>query len=165
MYRRLGPDTGFDMIARTDCGGAVAALLSALEETGECPKTILYSLDPGDNAMLGSLIGCFQSEEVPGKIQHGSAWWFNDTRSGMEAQLRSLAELGLLGNFVGMLTDSRSFLSYARHDYFRRILCNLLGNWVENGEFPPNERILKGIVEGVCYTNAKRYFGLQEVLG
>ena len=160
MYRRLGPDTGFDMIARTDCGGAVAALLSALEENGGCPRTILYSLDPGDNALLGSLIGCFQSGEVPGKIQHGSAWWFNDTRSGMESQLRSLAELGLLGNFVGMLTDSRSFLSYARHDYFRRIFCNLLGNWVENGEFPPNERILKNVVEGVCYANARRYFSL-----
>ena len=160
MYRRLGPDTGFDMIGRTDCGGAVAALLSALEEGGGCPRTILYSLDPGDNALLGSLIGCFQSGEVPGKIQHGSAWWFNDTRAGMESQLRSLAELGLLGNFVGMLTDSRSFLSYARHDYFRRIFCNLLGNWVENGEFPPNERILKNIVEGVCYSNARRYFSL-----
>ena len=117
-------------------------------------------LDPGDDALLGSLIGCFQSGEVPGKIQHGSAWWFNDTRSGMESQLRSLAELGLLGNFVGMLTDSRSFLSYARHDYFRRIFCNLLGNWVENGEFPPNERILKTVVEGVCYANARRYFSL-----
>ena len=160
MFRRLGPDTGFDMIGRTDCGGAVAALLSALEEGGGCPRTILYSLDPGDNALLGSLIGCFQSGEVPGKIQHGSAWWFNDTRSGMENQLRSLAELGLLGNFVGMLTDSRSFLSYARHDYFRRIFCNLLGNWVENGEFPPNERILKNVVEGVCYANARRYFSL-----
>ena len=160
MYRRLGPDTGFDMIGRTDCGGAVAALLSALEEGGGCPRTILYSLDPGDDALLGSLIGCFQSGEVPGKIQHGSAWWFNDTRTGMENQLRSLAELGLLGNFVGMLTDSRSFLSYARHDYFRRIFCNLLGNWVENGEFPPNERILKTVVEGVCYHNARRYFSL-----
>ncbi len=160
MYRRLGPDTGFDMIARTDSGGKLASLLSALEETGQCPRTILYSLDPGDNALLGSLIGCFQSGETPGKLQHGSAWWFNDTRSGMEAQLRSLAELGLLGNFVGMLTDSRSFLSYARHDYFRRIFCNLLGNWVENGEFPPNERILKSIVEGVCYENARRYFSL-----
>ncbi|MBR3555110.1 MAG: glucuronate isomerase [Oscillospiraceae bacterium] len=161
MYRRLGPDTGFDMIGRTDCGGAVAALLSALEEGGGCPRTILYSLDPGDNALLGSLIGCFQSDEVPGKIQHGAAWWFNDTRAGMESQLRSLAELGLLGNFVGMLTDSRSFLSYARHDYFRRIFCNLLGHWVENGEFPPNERILKDIVEGVCYANARRYFSLE----
>ena len=160
MYRRLGPDTGFDMIGRTDCGGNIAALLSALEERGGCPRTILYSLDPGDNALLGSLIGCFQSEEVPGKLQHGSAWWFNDTRAGMESQLQSLAELGLLGNFVGMLTDSRSFLSYARHDYFRRVFCNLLGNWVENGEFPRNERILKDIVEGVCYDNAHRYFAL-----
>ena len=160
MFARMGPDTGFDMIGRTDCGGSVAALLSALEEAGGCPRTILYSLDPGDNALLGSLIGCFQSAELPGKIQHGSAWWFNDTRAGMEAQLRSLAELGLLGNFVGMLTDSRSFLSYARHDYFRRIFCNLLGSWVENGEYPPNERALKSIVEGVCCENARRYFSL-----
>ena len=160
MFARLGPDTGFDMIARTDCGGSIAALLSELEKSGGCPRTILYSLDPGDDAMLGSLIGCFQSDEVPGKIQHGSAWWFNDTRSGMEAQLRSLAERGVLGNFVGMLTDSRSFLSYARHDYFRRIFCNLLGSWVENGEYPPNERALREIVEGVCYRNARRYFSL-----
>ena len=160
MFARLGPDTGYDMIARRDCGGSIAALLSALEETGECPKTILYSLDPGDNAMLGSLIGCFQSGGMPGKLQHGSAWWFNDTRSGMEAQLRSLAELGLLGNFVGMLTDSRSFLSYARHDYFRRIFTNLLGNWVENGEYPPEEETLRRITEGVCCENARRYFDL-----
>ena len=160
MFARLGPDAGYDMIARTDCGGKIAALLSELEKTGGCPRTILYSLDPGDDAMLGSLIGCFQSEELPGKIQQGSAWWFNDTRSGMEAQLRSLAERGILGNFVGMLTDSRSFLSYARHDYFRRIFCNLLGSWVENGEMPPNERALKQIVEGVCYHNARRYFSL-----
>ena len=95
-------------------------------------------------------------------MQLGSAWWFNDTRSGMEAQLRSLAEGGLLGNFVGMLTDSRSFLSYARHDYFRRIFCNLLGGWVENGEFPPDERLLKNLVEGVCYGNARRYFALEK---
>ncbi len=160
MFARLGPDAGFDMIGRTDCGGQIAALLSALEETGECPRTILYSLDPGDNAMLGSLIGCFQSGGVPGKLQLGSAWWFNDTRSGMEAQLRTAAELGLLGNFVGMLTDSRSFLSYARHDYFRRIFCNLLGGWVENGEYPPDEKVLKRLVEGVCYENARRYFAL-----
>ncbi len=161
MFRRLGPDTGFDMIGKTDCGGKLAALLSALEETGECPKTILYSLDPSDNAMLASLIGCFQSGRTPGKMQLGSAWWFNDTRSGMEAQLRTLAEEGLLGNFVGMLTDSRSFLSYARHDYFRRIFCNLLGAWVENGEFPHDERILKNLTEGVCHKNARRYFALE----
>ena len=160
MYRRLGPDTGFDMIAQNTCGGDIAAFLSALDESGECPKTILYSLNPADNEQLGTLIGCFQSDEVPGKIQHGSAWWFNDTKSGMETQMKSLANLGLLGNFVGMLTDSRSFLSYARHDYFRRIFCNLVGNWVENGEYPDNDAALKRIVEGVSYKNAARYFKL-----
>ena len=160
MYRLLGPDTGFDMIAQNTCGGAIAALLSAPDEHAECPKTIIYSLNPADNEQIGTLIGCFQSDEVPGKIQHGSAWWFNDTKSGMEAQMKSLANLGLLGNFVGMLTDSRSFLSYARHDYFRRIMCNLVGNWVENGEYPNIEKYLKQIVEGVSYANAARYFNL-----
>ena len=160
MFRLLGPDTGFDAIAQNTCGGAIAQFLSALDEKGECPKTILYSLNPADNEQIGTLIGCFQSDEVPGKIQHGSAWWFNDTKSGMEAQMKSLANLGLLGNFVGMLTDSRSFLSYARHDYFRRILCNLIGNWVENGEYPNLDASLKKIVEGVCYNNAVRYFEL-----
>ena len=160
MYAKMGPDTGFDMIAQNTCGGAIAGLLSALDGKGECPKTILYSLNPADNAQLGTLLGCFQSDEIPGKIQHGSAWWFNDTKSGMEEQMKSLANLGLLGNFVGMLTDSRSFLSYARHDYFRRILCNLVGSWVENGEYPSDETALREIVEGVCYANAARYFGL-----
>ena len=160
MNRLLGPDTGFDMIAQNRCGGDIAAFLAALDESGECPKTILYSLNPADNEQLGTLIGCFQSDEVPGKIQHGSAWWFNDTKSGMEAQMKSLANLGLLGNFVGMLTDSRSFLSYARHDYFRRIFCNLVGNWVENGEYPNNDEALRRIVEGVSFRNAERYFNL-----
>ncbi len=160
MFRALGPDTGFDAITQNTCGGDIAAFLSALDESGECPKTILYSLNPADNEQIGTLIGCFQSDEVPGKIQHGSAWWFNDTKSGMEAQMKSLANLGLLGNFVGMLTDSRSFLSYARHDYFRRIFCNLVGNWVENGEYPNIDASLKKIVEGVSYRNAARYFEL-----
>lgn len=160
MFAQMGPDTGFDIIAQNTCGSSIAQLLSALDQTGECPKTILYSLNPADNAQLGSLLGCFQSDEIPGKIQHGSAWWFNDTKSGMEDQMRSLANLGLLGNFVGMLTDSRSFLSYARHDYFRRILCNLLGHWVENGEYPAHDVSLKKIVEGICYGNAARYFDL-----
>ena len=160
MYAKMGPDTGFDMIAQNTCGGSIAQLLSALDMEGQCPKTILYSLNPADNEQLGTLLGCFQSDEIPGKIQQGSAWWFNDTKSGMEDQMRSLANLGLLGNFVGMLTDSRSFLSYARHDYFRRILCNLIGNWVENGEYPNDETALKRIVEGICYTNAARYFEL-----
>ena len=160
MFNKLGPDSGFDAIAQNSCGTAIASLLSALDLTDECPRTILYSLNPADNELLGSLIGSFQGSDIPGKIQHGSAWWFNDTKSGMEAQMRSLASLGLLGNFVGMLTDSRSFLSYARHDYFRRIFCNIIGNWVENGEYPNDEKALKRIVEGVCYKNAERYFGL-----
>lgn len=159
-FEKMGPDTGFDMIAQNSCGGSIAEFLSALDKTGECPKTILYSLNPADNAQIGTLLGCFQSDEIPGKIQHGSAWWFNDTKSGMEEQMKSLANLGLLGNFVGMLTDSRSFLSYARHDYFRRIFCNLVGNWVENGEYPKDETALRKIVEGVCYNNAVRYFDL-----
>ena len=160
MFRKLGPDTGFDMIAQNTCGQDIARFLSALDESGELPKTILYSLNPADNAQLGTILGSFQSDEVPGKIQHGSAWWFNDTKSGMEEQMKSLANLSLLGNFVGMLTDSRSFLSYARHDYFRRILCNLVGNWVENGEYPNDDKALKRIVEGVCFRNAERYFEL-----
>lgn len=160
MYAKLGPDTGFDAISQNTCGQDIARLLSALDKEGKCPKTILYSLNPADNAQLGTILGCFQSDEIPGKIQHGSAWWFNDTKSGMEEQMKSLANLGLLGNFVGMLTDSRSFLSYARHDYFRRILCNLMGNWVENGEYPNHEASLKKIVEGISYHNAARYFGV-----
>lgn len=160
MYKLLGPDTGYDMIAQNTCGGWIADLLSALDETGECPKTILYSLNSTDFDQLGTILGCFQSDEVIGKMQLGSAWWFLDTKSGMEAQMRSFANLSLLGNFIGMLTDSRSFLSYARHDYFRRIFCNMVGNWVENGEYPNNDASLKKIVEGVSYKNAARYFNL-----
>ena len=148
------------VIAQNTCGEDIARMLSALDMTNECPKTIIYSLNPADNEQIGTMLGCFQSDEVPGKIQHGSAWWFNDTKSGMEDQMKSLANLGLLGNFVGMLTDSRSFLSYARHDYFRRIMCNLIGKWVENGEYPNNESSLRKIVEGISYKNAARYFGL-----
>ena len=160
IFKLQGGDTGVDAIAQNTCGGNISQLLSALDEAGKCPKTILYSLNPADNAQLGTLIGCFQGPEVPGKIQHGSAWWFNDHKVGMEEQMKSLASLGLLGNFIGMLTDSRSFLSYARHDYFRRIMCNLIGNWVENGEYPNIDASLKKIVEGISFNNAKRYFGL-----
>jgi glucuronate isomerase len=160
IFKIMGPDTGVDAISQNTCGANIAQYLSALEITGECPKTILYSLNPADNAQLGTLIGCFQGTEVPGKIQHGSAWWFNDTKHGMEDQMRTLASLGLLGNFIGMRTDSRSFLSYTRHDYFRRIMCNMVGNWVENGEYPNHEASLKKIVEGICFNNAKRYFDL-----
>ncbi len=159
-YLKLGPDTGYDVIAANSCGGNIAALLSELDRTDELPKTVIFSLHPADNAQIGTLIGAFQSSEVPGKIQHGPAWWFNDTRSGMEDQMRSLAHLGLLGTFIGMLTDSRSFLSYTRHDYFRRIMCNLIGGWVENGEYPNDDAALKRITEGISYYNAKRYFGI-----
>ena len=160
IFRAQGGDTGVDAIAQNTCGGNISKLLSDLDEEGACPKTILYSLNPADNAQLGTLIGCFQDETVPGKIQHGSAWWFNDNKVGMQDQMISLGNLGLLGNFIGMLTDSRAFLSYARHDYFRRIMCNLIGNWVENGEYPNVEPSLKKIVEGISCKNAMRYFDL-----
>jgi len=161
MFKKLGADTGFDMVASTDCIADLAAFLSDLDESGQCPKTIIYSLNPSDNAQIGTLIGCFQGPEVPGKIQQGSAWWFNDHRTGMTDQMTSLASLGLLGNFVGMLTDSRSFLSYTRHDYFRRILCNLIGKWVENGEYPEDYKVLGELVEGISYKNAVEYFGMK----
>jgi len=160
MFRIEGPDTGFDMIGQTTCGGDLAAFMSYLDKTNELPKTILFSLNPADNAQIDTLIGCFQSDELPGKIQHGAAWWFNDTKRGMEEHLLSLADLSLVGNFIGMLTDSRSFLSYTRHDYFRRIVCNQIGKWVENGEYPNDQDALKKIVEGICFYNAKRYFGI-----
>ena len=159
-FNSIGADTGFDCIATNECGRAVTGFLNALEVEGLLPKTILYSLNPNDNELLGTVIGCFQGPEARVKIQHGSAWWFNDTKSGMEAQLKSLANLSILGNFVGMLTDSRSFLSYTRHEYFRRILCNLIGTWVENGEYPNDENMLGTLVEDICYNNAKEYFGL-----
>ena len=160
MMATLGPDTGFDCIAVTDSCAATYRLMDALEAEGSLPKTILYSLNPADNAWIDTLSGAFQSAEIPGKIQHGSAWWFNDHKTGMTEQLTSLANLSVLGNFIGMLTDSRSFLSYARHEYFRRILCALIGRWVENGEYPADMEALGGLVQDICCNNAKRYFDL-----
>lgn len=160
MFQKLGPDTGFDCISVKDCGEAITGFLNALEMENALPKTILYSLNPQDNEMLDTILGCFQGTEVAGKIQHGSAWWFSDTKSGMEQQIKSLANLSLLGNFIGMLTDSRSFLSYTRHEYFRRILCNIIGEWVEKGEYPDDEKTLSKIVQDICYNNAQRYFNI-----
>ena len=160
MFATLGPDHGFDCIAVTDSCAATYRLMDALEAESKLPKTILYSLNPADNAWIDTLLGAFQGSEVPGKIQHGSAWWFNDHKTGMYEQMVSLANLGILGNFVGMLTDSRSFLSYARHEYFRRILCDLLGGWIENGEYPADFDFVGGLVQDICYRNAKRYFNL-----
>lgn len=158
IYRALGPDAGIDCIGSHAPAGELADFLNALDETDELPKTILYSLNPIDNAAIGTIIGCFQNESAAGKIQQGSAWWFNDHKNGISEQMKSLASLGLLGNFVGMLTDSRSFLSYTRHEYFRRILCELIGGWVENGEYPADYTALEKIVKGISYQNAVRYF-------
>ncbi len=159
-FAQLGADAGFDCMAVTDSCAALYRLMDALESENALPKTILYSLNPADDHWIDTLIGAFQSDEMPGKIQHGSAWWFNDNKVGMQNQLISLANLSLLGNFVGMLTDSRSFLSYARHEYFRRILCDLIGTWVENGEYPADFSALKTLVEDICANNAKRYFNV-----
>lgn len=159
MFEILGPDTGFDCISTKDSSANLARILDELEKSDDLPKTIIYSLNPNDDAMICTVIGCFQDEGIKNKIQHGSAWWFNDTKFGMEKQLKNLATLSVFGNFVGMLTDSRSFLSYTRHEYFRRILCNVIGDWVENGEYPDDEEQLKIIVENICYKNAKEYFG------
>ena len=158
MYDRLGPDTGYDCIDNYAPSSQTAAFLGALEAAGDLPQTVLYSLNPNDNQAIDSICGCFQSEEAVSKIQHGSAWWFNDHLQGMTEQLVSLANLGYLAGFVGMLTDSRSFLSYPRHEYFRRILCRLIGEWVEEGLFPNDREILSEIVRGVSYENARRYF-------
>ena len=158
IFNLLGPDTGVDCINNFAPAAELANFLNALEGTKELPKTIIYSLNPMDNAVIGTIIGCFQGTETVGKIQQGSAWWFNDHKTGMIEQMTSLANLGLLGNFIGMLTDSRSFLSYTRHEYFRRIMCDLIGGWVENGEYPEDDRTLEKIVKGISYNNAVRYF-------
>lgn len=158
MFEKLGPDTGFDSINDFAIAEGLSKILNELDKKDCLPKTILYCLNPKDNYVLGTMLGNFQSGPVVGKIQFGSGWWFNDNKDGMETQLKALANLGCLGTFVGMLTDSRSFVSYTRHEYFRRILCNLIGEWVENGEYPNNEKALKSIVKGICHDNAANYF-------
>lgn len=158
IFHALGPDAGIDSIGSSAPMSELAYFLNALAETDELPRTIVYSLNPNDNTAIETIIGCFQDSSCISKMQHGAAWWFNDHDQGMRDQMKSLAAGGMLADFVGMLTDSRSFLSYARHDYFRRILCDVIGTWVENGEYPDDEEALKQIVQGICYNNAKRYF-------
>jgi glucuronate isomerase len=160
MFKQLGPDTGWDSITDSLVASNLSRYLDALDRDGLLPRTILYCLNPAQNEVLGTMIGNFQDGRVIGKMQFGSGWWFNDQKDGMIRQMTALANLGNLGAFVGMLTDSRSFLSYTRHEYFRRILCNLIGGWVENGEYPQDWAQLQRVVEGVCYGNASRYFGL-----
>lgn len=158
MLRQLGPDTGFDSIDDNQLAAKLSRFMDGLNQKGCLPKTVLYTLNPKDNYVLGSMAGNFQQGGIRGKIQFGSAWWFNDHIDGMTEQMRTLANVGALAAFVGMLTDSRSFLSYPRHEYFRRIVCNLIGQWVEDGEFPDQPELLTSIVKGICYDNAKHYF-------
>lgn len=160
MFNKLGADTGYDCIDNYAPSSTAADFLNSLITSNQLPKTVLYSLNPNDNAYIGTLLGCFQDSSAAGKLQQGSAWWFNDHKQGMIDQMTSLANLGLLSNFIGMLTDSRSFLSYTRHEYFRRILCELIGNWVENGEYPDDYKSLEEIIKDISYNNAVRYFNL-----
>ena len=160
MYNLLGADVGFDSINDLCIAEKLSAFLNNLEMEEILPKTILYVLNPKDNYVIGTMLGNFQKGPYKGKIQFGSGWWFNDQKDGMREQMKALANLGLLSTFVGMLTDSRSFISYTRHEYFRRIMCSLIGEWVEAGEYPDNPELLKKIVQGISYYNAKEYLDL-----
>jgi glucuronate isomerase len=159
LLGKLGPDTGYDSINDSTVAHPLVRLLDALDSEDALPRTILYSLNPKDHYVLASIIGSFQGGGIPGKIQLGAAWWYLDTKLGMLEQMQTLADVGLLSRFVGMLTDSRSFLSYTRHEYFRRILCNMLGEWVENGEAPDDIELLGKMVQNISYNNALEYFG------
>ncbi len=163
MFQALGPDTGFDSMADGAIAAPLAGFLDRLDRNNRLPKTVLYGLNPRDNELLATMIGNFQDGTVPGKIQHGSGWWFNDQKDGMVRQITSLANLSLLSRFIGMLTDSRSFLSFPRHEYFRRILADLIGTWVEEGEAPNDVRLLGGMVQDICWYNAHDYFNIEAV--
>jgi len=160
MFAALGPDTGYDVIGDWPQAEGLAALLDRLDSTDRLPKTILYTLNPRDNEVLATMIGAFQGGSAAAKMQFGSGWWFNDQKDGMERQLTALASMGLLSAFVGMLTDSRSFLSYPRHEYFRRILCNLVGGWMDNGEIPSDMELAGGMIKDICFRNASDWFGV-----
>ncbi len=161
MKRELGPDTGFDSIGDLTVARSMSHFFDRLDNTNKLAKTILYNLNPRDNELFATMCGNFNDGSIAGKIQYGSAWWFMDQKDGMEKQINTLSNLGLLSHFVGMLTDSRSFLSYPRHEYFRRILCNLIAKDVENGEIPYEKELLSTIVKNICYYNAKNYFGFR----
>ena len=161
LLGKLGPDTGFDSIGDFPQAAALSRYLNALDSTDQLPKTILYNNNPIDNYVFGTMIGNFQDGSIPGKLQFGSGWWFLDQKEAMEWQLNALSNLGLLSRFVGMLTDSRSFLSYTRHEYFRRVLCNLLGTEMERGELPTDRELVGGMVRNICFANARGYFGLE----
>ncbi|WP_404810037.1 glucuronate isomerase [Metabacillus halosaccharovorans] len=164
MLEKLGPDTGFDCMNDDLIAKPLVQLLDALDKEDALPKTILYSLNPRDNQVLASIIGSFQGGGIKGKIQFGTAWWFNDHKEGMLDQMKALANVGVFSQFIGMLTDSRSFLSYTRHEYFRRLVCMLIGEWVESGEVPHDQELLRQIVQGISYHNAKEYFQFEELM-
>ncbi len=159
MLRLLGPDTGYDSIGDFEQAVSLSRFLDSLDKNDQLPKTILYNLNPRDNEVLATMAGNFNDGSVKGKMQFGSGWWFLDQKNGMEKQLNALSNMGLLSCFVGMLTDSRSFMSFPRHEYFRRILCNLIGRDIENGELPNDMNWIGGIVQDICFRNAERYFG------
>ncbi|MEX0773604.1 MAG: glucuronate isomerase [Balneolales bacterium] len=156
--KELGPDTGFDSIGDFEVAKPLSSFLNQLEENHTLPRTIIYNLNPRDNALISTMIGNFQDGEIAGKVQHGPGWWFQDQKEGMEEQLQTLANMSCLNRFIGMVTDSRSFLSYPRHEYYRRILCNMLGNDVEQGIVPEDYGLLRQLIENVCYKNALEYF-------
>ena len=162
LWRQLGPNTGFDSIGDFPQASALAAYLDRLDQENALPKTIIYNLNPADNCVFAAMLGNFQDASLPGKIQLGSGWWFLDQKEGIEWQLNALSNLGLLSRFVGMVTDSRSFMSYPRHEYFRRVLCNLIGREMENGELPDDEMLLGGMIRNICYANARQYLSLPE---
>ncbi len=161
MFHRVGPDSGFDSMADGRVAAPLARFMDMLDHTDELPRTVIYNLNPRDNDLVASLVGCFQDGSVPGKVQFGSGWWFNDQKDGMTRQMLALANIGLLSRFIGMLTDSRSFLSFPRHEYFRRLLCDIIGSWVEAGEAPNDMRLLGEMVEDICWHNAKNYFAIE----
>lgn len=161
MLQAIGPDIGFDSINDQPLAEPLSRLLDAQARNNALPKTILYCLNPRDNEVIGTMVGNFQGEGMPGKMQFGSGWWFNDQKDGMQRQMTQLANLGLLSRFVGMLTDSRSFLSYTRHEYFRRVLCQMMGRWVEDGEAPADIQLLGSMVKNICFDNAKNYFAIE----
>jgi glucuronate isomerase len=159
LLRTIGPDTGFDSIGDFPQAQALSRFLDALDTENALPRTILYNLNPADNYVFATMLGNFQDGTIPGKIQLGSGWWFLDQKEAMEWQLNALSNLGLLSRFVGMVTDSRSFMSYPRHEYFRRVVCNLIGRDVENGELPDDDALIGPMVRNICHTNAQQYLG------
>jgi len=161
LLRQLGPDTGYDCIGDFPQAAALVAYLDRLEQENALPKTIVYNNNPADNYAFASIIGSFQDGSTPGRIQFGSGWWFLDQKEGIEWQLNALSNIGLLSRFVGMITDSRSFMSYPRHEYFRRVLCNLIGRDIENGELPNDEGLIGTMIRNICYRNARDYFAFE----